>query len=210
MARFDMVHDAQDVYRRLLDAMARPGKINDLGPVREKIPPEAALAPGLAVMALTLLDGEVSFAVLSQAPEAAERYLKWSTRSRPAPLTEADYIFVDKHLNAGETAALLQGAKRGTLLRPDQSATLFLAVTRLAAPGEGVPGTIHLRLKGPGIPGERPGAVVGLPRLWIAGRCQVNSEYPLGIDMVLVDSAGRIMALPRTTTVEEGAPVWDM
>jgi alpha-D-ribose 1-methylphosphonate 5-triphosphate synthase subunit PhnH len=59
-----------------------------------------------------------------------------------------------------------------------------------------------LQLSGPGV---EPGAALDIAPggSWLAARAERNREYPLGVDMILADSAGRIVALPRTTLVGE-------
>lgn len=82
---------------------------------------------------------------------------------------------------------------RGTLLAPEQGATLVLDCQ---AVGEGP----AVRLSGPGVDGLRELRLLGLdPRWWTtrAAWC----AFPLGVDLILCD-ARRVACIPRSTAVE--------
>ncbi|MBZ4665414.1 phosphonate C-P lyase system protein PhnH [Mahella sp.] len=187
---FDPVFDAQWVYRQLLDAMARPGKICSV------------LKPPMTSIALTLLDNEVTFAIAGRGSADEERHIRWLTGSSPAPWDRADYIFAEGALEDKQIAEIMHMAKRGSLLRPDESATIILSVEEL---GKGKqPGGYILRISGPGVEHERFCAVKGLSSCWMRLREIVDAEYPMGIDMIITDEKGEIIALPRTTIIKAG------
>ena len=52
--------------------------------------------------------------------------------------------------------------------------------------------------------GQRPFGVDGLGRGWVELRAERCSEYPLGLDLYLVDGAGRLVGLPRTARLGNG------
>jgi alpha-D-ribose 1-methylphosphonate 5-triphosphate synthase subunit PhnH len=83
----------------------------------------------------------------------------------------------------------------GTFLDPHRGATVVLEAGRLEEAGP-------LRLEGPGIDGSRT-LGVGMESGWVDERARRNAEYPLGLDLYLVDAAGRLVGLPRTTRIAE-------
>ncbi|WP_248927621.1 phosphonate C-P lyase system protein PhnH [Paenibacillus hamazuiensis] len=209
---FDPIHDTQKLYRSLLDVIARPGTVEhaveDAG--RPSVPEGVSAAA--AGIALTLLDGEVGFAVRLKGQEGLAAYIKRMTFSREAAVDAADYIFADGLASEKEIRSVMASAKRGTLVAPDQSATVFIRVEQLAEGGRALPGAevLPLRLSGPGIPGEAVCTVDGLSPVWLEERERANGEYPLGVDLFLYTEAGDLTALPRTTQVKEVERQWHM
>jgi alpha-D-ribose 1-methylphosphonate 5-triphosphate synthase subunit PhnH len=56
---------------------------------------------------------------------------------------------------------------------------------------------------GPGIREEIVTAPLkGIELRELAYLKEINSEYPLGVDALFIDQGGRVMALPRSTTIE--------
>lgn len=112
--------------------------------------------------------------------------------SRMVEAAQADYVFLD----GNEESAQLMDVPRGSLLFPEQGATIICRVQaiRSKALGNGVP----LVLQGPGVPGTRTIRVEGICREVLAGLGQLNNEYPLGVDTILVSSRGEMSCLPRS------------
>ena len=79
----------------------------------------------------------------------------------------------------------------GTLESPEGGATIFLRVTALG-------GGAQWQLTGPGIATTQALAISGLDPAWIARRQDWNEGFPLGVDLILVDT-NSVVALPRTT-----------
>ncbi len=186
----DPVHDAQGVFRAVLDALARPGTIHSI-PVR--LAPPEPLTPELAAIALALTDGDTPVwldPVLAAAPEVAA-YLRFHTG---APLTDdparAAFALVRE---AGRCPPLASFAQ-GTPAYPHTSTTLVLALDSLEA-GAG------LRLTGPGIRGTADLAPAPLPPGWPEALQANQAGFPLGVDCLLT-APGRVAGLPRSTVVE--------
>src|ERR1044071_948861 len=76
---FDPVFGAQPMFRRLLEATARPGLVVPLGDVPLLVPP-ARLRPA-SVLLLALMDREVTFAVVGPDAEMVREYLRFNTRA---------------------------------------------------------------------------------------------------------------------------------
>lgn len=188
---YDDVFDAQQHYRLLLDSMARPGKINVL-PEMELTAP-AAIHPAGALVAFALLNADASYYVEGPGAYEVGRYLLVNTAARPMEIGEADYVFLD----GGAPPELLRQLKVGTLPYPEEGATVVVAAEGLAHEGEG----LALQLSGPGVAGERMLYVRGLERTFFDVLADINSEFPLGIDVILTDGARRLACIPRSTKV---------
>ena len=204
LSTFDFVHDIQSIYRHLLDAMARPGKIVNIKHACRKTAPPSSFSKTMAGLAFTLLDTEVHFFVDADEPLSAVEFLRKNTYSHFTSVDRADFLFIDRLLQTREIEELMRRVKKGTLQNPHQSATIFISVDELGK-GRG----IRYVLKGPGIRSENELFVVGLDRKWISERKRVNDEYPMGVDIVLVTPQGDLVALPRTTSLKEGEDEWD-
>jgi len=165
----------QALFRRILDATARPGRIADLSDLLDGRP--AALA-ALA----TFCDKTQTLADLTGA------------------LTDTDLAFLDVRVVAVDRAGfiLAHGSvvpevspRLGSLEAPEAGATLVVTVESLT---DGVP----LTLTGPGIATAATLAPQGLSPDWLTARARWCADFPLGVDMVLAD-ATRLAILPRTT-----------
>lgn len=181
----DPVADAQRCFRAVLQAMARPGSLHEVGLALRPPPP---LVPATAAMLLTLVDGETP---LWLAPELAS--------ARPwiefhcgvvcvADLAAASFIL---------TARLpdLTRLRMGTYETPQSAATIILQVNGFAT-------GLSLRLRGPGlrVPGRL--AVDGLPADFAAIWRDNRAGFPCGIDLILCAGA-QVAALPRSVMIEE-------
>lgn len=176
---FDAVFDSQRVFRRLLEATASPGKLFVLPPFEDCSPTDS--------IARALLDHETTFHVVGE----NEGNFTLATGARYAPLHEADFVFVH------EPGRVALDMKRGELEWPELGATAVYAVERLSNFGP-----ITLRLSGPGVSGERMLGIKGLPLSEVKAIRDSRADYPLGVDVYLVDGAGQVCGLPRSTKVE--------
>jgi alpha-D-ribose 1-methylphosphonate 5-triphosphate synthase subunit PhnH len=189
--RLDPVHDLQGVFRALMAAMSSPGSIHDIAPFAGKIDISSPIPGPMLAIAMTLLDAETSFCLRYPCAEFAESAVSRITSARPAAVGEADFILAvedDRGL-----ADAIREARVGTLVDPHRGATLVALSDRLSAGG-------RLRLSGPGV-ASVAFIDAGLGDAWMEARAVKNREYPLGIDMLIVDRSGRVAALPRTTQV---------
>lgn len=184
------VHDAQGVFRAVLDALARPGTVHAIS---ARLDPPEPLTPELAAIALALTDGDTPVwldPALAASPEVAA-YLRFHTG---APLTDnparAAFALVRE---AGRCPPLASFAQ-GTPAYPDTSTTLVIALAALDG-GSG------LRLSGPGIRGTADLAPSPMPPGWPGALRENHAGFPLGVDCLLA-APGRVAGLPRSTTVE--------
>jgi alpha-D-ribose 1-methylphosphonate 5-triphosphate synthase subunit PhnH len=199
-------------FRRLLDSMARPGHVTQLDyPAFLGEPPvyfseiyQTNLPVNFYALGavLTLLDREVSVGLAANGrwltPDAPA--LHWLTLRSGARLAEpswADFVlFCD-----GLSGELMPQLNQGTLLEPENSATVFYCVEKL----EGEPSlsevAIRLELSGPGIPDTRTIGVSGLEYVELEMIKTTRRNYPLGLDIYLIDRTGQCVGLPRTTRI---------
>ena len=184
------VHDAQGVFRAVLDALARPGTVQAL-PVR--LDPPAPLTPELAAIALALTDRDTPVwldPALRASPEVAA-YLRFHTG---APLTDDPAAAAFAFAREAERCPPLAAFGQGTPAYPDTSTTLVLALDRIGT-GAG------LTLSGPGIRGRADLALAPMPPGWPEALRENHAGFPLGIDALLT-APGRVAGLPRSTVVE--------
>ena len=179
--------EAQRVFRAVLDALARPGTTTHL-PVPAGVP--AALAPLLA-----LADLDTPVCVLDATSADSEGWLRAVTTATSAPvaaLGQARLVAALRPVTVDE----LRSVRAGSPVDPEEAALVALAVPALT-------GGPVVRLEGPG---AAPGAVIaptGLPVGWLDVRAAV--AYPTGADLLLVDSDGACVGLPRSTRTNEGS-----
>jgi alpha-D-ribose 1-methylphosphonate 5-triphosphate synthase subunit PhnH len=187
--RLDPVHDLQAVFRLLMSAMASPGSIRDITPYVEKIDIDAPIAKPMLAIALTLFDAETSFSLCQKQNEFAEAAISRITSARPAKTENADFVLAVE--GSSGLSRIITTARSGTLIDPHLGATLIIQSDKLCTGGE-------IRLTGPGLASE-VFIDTGLGNEWLSARAEKNREYPLGIDIIIVDRSGLVTALPRTT-----------
>ncbi|MCD9586325.1 phosphonate C-P lyase system protein PhnH [Streptomyces sp. 8ZJF_21] len=177
---------AQGVFRAVLDALARPGTVARFpSDIPGAVPP--TLLPVLA-----LADLGTGVHVLE---ENGSR--RWSDVVSVA--TDAPAVALEKARLAAAVrpvaAEEILRLPRGTADAPEDGAVLCLPVTAL----EGGPSV--WRLSGPGVPGERDVAPQGVPDGFVAARAEAVAGFPAGADLLLATPDGRVMGLPRSTTI---------
>jgi alpha-D-ribose 1-methylphosphonate 5-triphosphate synthase subunit PhnH len=177
----------QALFRDLLRVMSRPGTVKSLSPRISSISPEPLVA-----IAATLLDQETTYAVLDD--EQLDRAVRLKTEARTAPLEDADFIFVP----GGASGGRIGRAQRGTLAYPDTGATLLYRVESLAEDSS----TPTVELSGPGIAEQAKPCIEGIDVDDLVLLNSINEQYPLGIDLILVDTRQQVMALPRSTQIK--------
>lgn len=188
----DPVFDAQAIFRALMNGLAEPGIVVDLG---SRVAAPDPLEPAAAAILAALADGDTP--VWMAAPDGADlgaaRWLRFQTG---APVTGDPAFARFVVLPEGDDPAGWDRFPGGTPDYPDRSATLLLPVRSLS-------GGPALILSGPGIETERRIAPAGLPDGFLATMDRNRAGFPLGFDLVLVCGTAAL-ALPRTTRIREG------
>ena len=209
----------QRTFRALLDATARPGEVAQLPRRREGGDP-ALRATGLCDAALdvadALLDAETTFAVAGSDHTAAEAALGRATHAKAKAGDSCAFAFVPQSVRGEEASAFALALCPGTLADPRKGATLVVECATLVGrdkegrrvgSASGAESATTWELAGPGIADI---ANIECDRDDILRARQARrDEFPCGIDIVLVDQAGHLTAIPRSITCKEGKP-WAM
>jgi alpha-D-ribose 1-methylphosphonate 5-triphosphate synthase subunit PhnH len=172
--------DAAGCFRAALQAMARPGTVQNIA--LSGVP--QGLSPAAAGLALTLFDHETPIWL---APSVATETVRtWLAFHTGAPVV-GDRALARFAVGPWKEMAPLADFAVGTPDYPDRSATLIVEVAELGAAN---------RLTGPGIQSE---ARLTHPDPAFA---RANAAlFPCGIDLFLTAGA-QLAAVPRTTRVE--------
>ena len=183
------VFNAQTVFRAVMDAMARPGTVQQLAELAQ---PPAPLAATVGAVALTLCDHDTPLWLdAGLQVSAAKSWLAFHTGA-PSAATPADAHFA---LVANPANLIsLENFAQGTQEYPDRSTTLILQVDSLT---QGTP----LRLEGPGIETSATIAPTSLPRHFVEQWKQNGARFPRGVDLILAAPDG-VACLPRTTRIK--------
>jgi alpha-D-ribose 1-methylphosphonate 5-triphosphate synthase subunit PhnH len=181
----DQSHDAQRVFRAVLDAFSHPGRIVEI-PVPLEAP--APLNAAAAAFLLTLVDRETPLWLAPQcSSDDVTGFVHFHTGA-PIVAERAAAVF------AIASEADLAGFGIGTEAYPDRSATLVVQVPSLR-------GGPALTLRGPGIDGAASAAIDGLPASFVAAWAANHTLFPCGVDLVFA-AGSELLALPRSIAVE--------
>lgn len=197
-AAYDEVFDSQRHFRTILDSMSRPGKINRFDELGFE-PPKDFLKATTAVC-LSLLNHDVSF-YISRGNPSDEDFLRANTGSRPVGMEEADFLIVGED----ESPDLIRLVKEGILTYPEQGATIVIQTKGISS--ERVDGYFGIRMEGPGVDGVKELYVAKLGSGWIEALREKNSEFPLGVDVIMTDDSfdgsSKVVCIPRSSTLSE-------
>jgi alpha-D-ribose 1-methylphosphonate 5-triphosphate synthase subunit PhnH len=184
----DPAHDAQRLFRAILDATSHPGRVVSL-PAAPAGP--GALSAAATAYLLTLADRDtpVWLADAFDRPEVRD-FLRFHAGA-PIVATRGEASF--GMVTAG-TARPLDGFNLGTDAYPDRSATVVIEVPDL----RGGP-TRHWR--GPGIADRASVAITGLAEDFWQDWAANHGLFPCGVDVVFT-AGSELCALPRSIAVE--------
>ncbi|MFZ1680649.1 MAG: phosphonate C-P lyase system protein PhnH [Rhizobiaceae bacterium] len=184
----DPVGDAQKIFRAVMDALARPGKISSLDVVLS--PPAPFTATGGAV-ALALCDSDTPF---WGDPSCQQPLVDWLRFQTGAPMAggpgEATFALVTD----GAAVLALDRFAQGTQDYPDRSTTVIVQLPSLTTGP-------RLRLTGPGIDGFDVIAPDGLSDDFVTQWADNRARFPRGVDVLLCAPEG-IVGLPRGVAIE--------
>jgi alpha-D-ribose 1-methylphosphonate 5-triphosphate synthase subunit PhnH len=183
----DPGHDAQRLFRAVLDAFAHPGRIMSLPD-----PPAGpgTISPATAAYLLTLVDRDTPLWLAPEFERPAVRdFVRFHTGA-PIVAQRDEAVFA---VLAHDTASL-DGFAIGTDPYPDRSATLVIEVPVLGA------GAAR-RWHGPGIDGQAAVAVGGLGADFWQAWADNHALFPCGVDVVFA-AGSQLLALPRSIAVE--------
>ncbi|WP_342558390.1 phosphonate C-P lyase system protein PhnH [Metasolibacillus sp. FSL K6-0083] len=186
----EAVHFTQRAFRILLNCFARPGTAGKL----ESSHTVNNLYGETVTVCRSLLDGEVSFQTANEHREINQS-LRALTGGQIEPLEQADFIIIPHGAERQQLLKAVELAKVGNLIDPQKSATIIMELDEATA-------TIVAQLTGPGI-ATVENVELAVCKEFLALRASKNKEFPLGIDCIFIERSGRVIALPRTTTISE-------
>ncbi|MBO6540370.1 MAG: phosphonate C-P lyase system protein PhnH [Rhizobiaceae bacterium] len=185
------VFGAQSTFRRIMDAMARPGTVQAL---RELLAPPGPLSSSAGAIALTLCDHDTPV-WLDTALTVSEAVGSWLAFHTGAPIvrtpSEAHFVFCS---NPAELIAL-ENFAQGSQEYPDRSATIIIQVAGFET-GDA------LQLAGPGILDQVEIAPAPLPRHFAEQWKQNRARFPRGVDVIFA-GPDAVCGLPRSTRINQ-------
>jgi alpha-D-ribose 1-methylphosphonate 5-triphosphate synthase subunit PhnH len=182
----DPVHDAQSVFRAVLDALSRPGRRQTLSAC-DGLQAPAPLSRGLTALLLTLLDGETSLHLAGPlGSDSAWMAARFHTGVRAA--ARADAHFVAQRADE----ASWDGLRLGTDEAPQDGATLIVEAGSFSG--------VSLLLSGPGIEHTQRLGGCGLPAAFWQQRIGLQKIFPRGVDLLVV-CGSQLVGVPRSTRV---------
>ncbi|MEQ9487834.1 MAG: phosphonate C-P lyase system protein PhnH [Alphaproteobacteria bacterium] len=183
------VYDSQAVFRAVLNAFSRPGRI---ATVATGIEPPSPVHAATAAIALSLFDLSTPYWIDPALDgNAVIDYIGFHSGARPTETPNKSTFAI---LRGSDNAVAWDAFAIGTPDYPDRSTTLIIQVDDLREDGP-------VKLTGPGIKTEHHVRINGIDDAFWSSRHENAQLYPLGTDIILVAGA-RMICLPRTTRVE--------
>lgn len=184
---FHEVYDGQMVFRKVLEAMANPGRRVSIAEQAEKLYGENLV---FLALAMTLLDNEVGFYVCEN--EDLSEVISLLTLSKETVSEEADFIFVETEEQLDK---VFEKAKCGTLADPQKSAILIIKA--------GAEQDVTWNIYGAGVDGTMTLKVPAIADRAMKLRQQQEYEYPQGVDLIFTTDDGEMFCIPRLVMKKE-------
>lgn len=198
------LHLIQRSFRAVMEAMARPGKVFVMAR-RE----EPSLLPGFdAYHALGIkifLDQAVSFSIVGDENDQLRKTIRGFTHAQHNSFDRAEFIIIPEGAADEEVATAFSEASGGTLIAPENGTLFLIGCERLAVCKDqqvqncSDTSLYWVSVEGPGV---QEAHVFGVScDTWIWARNRRVDEFPCGIDIILFDEAGQVVAIPRTSFI---------
>jgi len=190
---YNEVSDAQIHFRILLNAMAHPGTIYAFQKMELTPPNNINLAS--VCIGFALMNADVSFAVQNEHEVEIAHYLALNTGATIVTLAQTDYLFTTGNASPSSITSL----KTGTLSYPENSATLIIDVNQLSS--SPTINALAIELSGPGIENTTTLYITGLSSTLLEAIQEQNTEFPLGLDIMLTDQNNQLACIPRSSII---------
>ena len=201
----DPVHDAQQAFRGILDAFARPGEVRHLAAVGFGSPSSMSTAMGACLLVLADAGTPIWLSTTLRRDADLLGLIRFHVG---APVVDspgdAEFGFCARP----DTAQLdLEAFRFGSDEAPQDGATLVIDVddARTASTGavstgaaSNGPASTALRLSGPGLERERFCRIDGPSADFWRARMRMHEAFPKGVDL-LICTQNRWIGLPRST-----------
>ncbi|WP_104401117.1 phosphonate C-P lyase system protein PhnH [Vibrio penaeicida] len=183
----DPIHDAQNVFRFILNAMSIPGSL-------QSMPSELSFgqANAATTQILLALTDSTTPVWLSEAFKADSELTQNLQFHANTPLATRQDKASFALLGSGQNANVSEFCW-GSAEYPETSTTLIVQVSSLSK-------GVSLELSGPGIDGNASINVEGVHQSLFNQIIAISESQPLGVD-VLLTCENQLMALPRTTRI---------
>ena len=183
----NLVHDSQGTFRTLLNALSRPGTINQ---VTAQMTAPSGLNIACAAACLTLLDLETRVWLQPGLNQEVKNWLLFHTGCQFTKDTnQADFAVIWDINNMPN----LSQFKQGTPVYPEDSTTLLIIIREIRESSrQQMP-----ILTGSGIKGKIA-IPIALPDSFWQQWQQKHDTYPLGLDIYFF-SENKVIGLPRTS-----------
>ena len=186
----DLIHDSQSTFKTLLDALSRPGSVNE---ITAQLTPPSGLNVACAAACLNLFDLETQIWLQPGLGEEIKSWLLFHTGcSFTEDTQQTDFAVIWDINNMPD----LSQFKQGTPVYPEDSTTLLIMVGRqeidMPYPSDKYP-----ILSGAGIDGEITLDIILPDSFWQQWQ-QNHDSYPLGVDVYFLFYHG-VIGLPRTS-----------
>ena len=182
----DSVHEAQRMFKGLLDALAHPGQT--YSPTVALNPPDG-LTPLCAAACLTLIDLETTVWLQPSLPSGVKNWLRFHTGCRFSDSSAAATFAV---IGDAFSQPDLRAFSWGSAEDPEKSTTLLIQV-------EDFDSGQAQQLSGPGIL-ESVALAPALPETFWHQWVSNHSAYPQGVDCFLFTQRS-VVGLPRTVRI---------
>jgi alpha-D-ribose 1-methylphosphonate 5-triphosphate synthase subunit PhnH len=180
----------QEIFRILMQSMAHPGRVYSLPGQNEYSENNFDYFSGLFS---SLLDHEVKFGIIgAKTSDKLMEYIYMLTRAEHVTPDKADYVII----SGGSSDGRITEVSTGTADYPDRGSTLIYFADEI-----GSDDGIKMTLSGPGIKDRQTCSVSGVDRKDMEIVKSMNSEFPLGVDIIFIDVKNRITSIPRSSKI---------
>jgi alpha-D-ribose 1-methylphosphonate 5-triphosphate synthase subunit PhnH len=183
----DNVHDTQQAFREVLDALSRPGQLHTLGTELANV----SLGGAMARLLLSLCDDETPVWWQGDALEL-QNWLRFHTGASVAEEPKLASFAVFNQIEPGLT---LENFSLGTAASPELSSTLLIELPALS-------GGPEVEWQGPGIANAQRVSLQGLPANFWKQWQSNHGHFPQGVDIIFT-CGDSVLGLPRTTRVSQ-------
>ncbi|MFD2178347.1 phosphonate C-P lyase system protein PhnH [Veronia pacifica] len=185
------IHDSQQCFRLVLDALSRPGTVKHL-----PFPPAfGALSSAATQILLTLADQATRIYLPQQhaSNDIIVQNLKFHAGcSVTTQRNEADFGVV-----SGSADETFEGFMFGDESYPDRSTTLLIEVSDFTS------GRVF-NMEGPGIKTRNEVVIGGLSESVASALVNQRGNFPLGLDLILT-AGSQAMAIPRSVKLSQSS-----
>jgi alpha-D-ribose 1-methylphosphonate 5-triphosphate synthase subunit PhnH len=158
------------------------------------INPPDSLNTASALVGLSLLNNDVKF-FSAKNPEKINNFFLINCSSYSASADKADFIF----LNGDSSTEFIENALEGEPEYPENGASIIIDIKSISATP--VSGAVQLNLQGPGVDGQSSVYLKDISIDILKCLQEKNDEFPLGVDTILTDTDGNLIAIPRSSKI---------